>query len=189
MIAKAFGTAFGLTFVAEFGDKTQIAILTLSARYGWLPVFLGACLAFAVLNAIAVTLGAVFARYIPADVIRYCAAALFIVFGLLSFKPEKEEEEEGVGERGMHGPFLTSLLVLMLLEIGDKTELALIALTSRFKAPFYIFLGGTLALAVTSLIGAIAGKWLARVVPFKWIRWISGLVFIVMGVLIAVGLL
>jgi Ca2+/H+ antiporter, TMEM165/GDT1 family len=188
MIAKAFGTAFGLTFVAEFGDKTQIAILTLAARYGWLPVFLGACLAFTVLNAVAVTVGAVFARYIPADVIRYCAAALFIIFGLLSFRPEKEETE-GDEKRGAHGPFLTSLLAVMLLEIGDKTELALIALTSRFDAPFAIFLGGTLALVATSLIGAIAGKWLARVVPFRWIRWISGVVFIALGILIAVGIL
>jgi putative Ca2+/H+ antiporter (TMEM165/GDT1 family) len=143
--------------------------------------------AFSLLNAAAVTVGAVFARYVPADVIRYVAAALFIVFGLLSFRPEKEEDDAG-GQRGAYGPFLTSLLAVMILEIGDKTELALIALTSRFNAPISIYLGGTLALVATSLIGAIAGKWLARVVPLKWIRWISGLAFITLGVLIAVGI-
>jgi putative Ca2+/H+ antiporter (TMEM165/GDT1 family) len=185
MIWKAFGAAFGLTFVAEFGDKTQIAILTLAARYGWLPVFLGATVAFVVLNAIAVTAGAVIAKFIPEAVIRYVAAAIFIIFGLLSFRPEKEEkQEEADGGKG-RGPFLTSLIVVALMELGDKTQLSLVALTSKYKAPFFVFLGGTIALIVTSFIGAIAGKGLSNVIPFKWIRWLSGVLFITFGILIA----
>lgn len=189
MIWKAFGSAFGLTFVAEFGDKTQLAILTLAARYGWLPVFLGASVAFAVLNALAVTVGAVLARFVPEEVIRYVSAAVFILFGLLSFRPEKDEEEDGEKEAKARGPFLTSLLVVALMELGDKTQLSLVALTSKYNAPFFIFLGGTLALMATSLIGALVGKGLSRVVPLKYIRWLSGAVFIVFGVLIALDVL
>ena len=186
MIARAFGTAFGLTFIAELGDKTQIAILTLSARYGFAPVFLGAAVAFVALNGLAVTVGALLAKYVPETVIRYVSAGVFVLFGLLSFRPEKEEEEK---ERMSKSPFLTALLVVSLMELGDKTQLSLVALTSRFKAPFFIFLGGTLALWLTSLIGALAGKGLARIVPFKYIRWFSGVVFIAFGVLIAAGVL
>lgn len=185
MIGKAFGTAFGLTFIAELGDKTQIAILTLSARYGFLPVFLGAAVAFAVLNALAVTAGALLARYVPEAVLRYVSAGVFVVFGLLSFRPEKEEEEE----RTAKNPFVTSLLVVSLMELGDKTQLSLVALTSRFKAPFFVFLGGTTALWLTSLIGALAGKGLAKVIPFKYVRWLSGVVFVAFSILIAVGVL
>ncbi len=188
MFAEAFGTAFGVTFIAELGDKTQIAILTLSARYGYLPVFLGAGVAFTIMNALAVTVGEVLARYVPRDVIQYASAGIFIVFGLISFLPEKEKDETHRVKRA-HGPFLTTLAVIALMELGDKTQLALIAMTSRFKEPVYVFLGGTLALLLTSFIGAIAGKWLARVVPFKWIRWASGVVFIAFGVLIATGVL
>ncbi len=188
MIAKAFGTAFGVTFIAELGDKTQIAILTLSARYGYLPVFLGAGVAFTAMNALAVTVGEVMARYVPRDIIQYLSAGIFIAFGLISFLPEREKDETQRVEKP-HGPFLTSLVMVALMELGDKTQLALVALTSRFKAPVVVFLGGTAALLLTSFIGAIAGKWLARVVPFKWIRWASGVVFIAFGVLIATGVI
>jgi putative Ca2+/H+ antiporter (TMEM165/GDT1 family) len=188
MIIKAFGTAFGVTFIAELGDKTQIAILTLSARYGYLPVFLGAGAAFVIMNALAVTVGEVLARYVPKDVIQYVSAGIFIIFGLLSFLPERgKDETERV--KKPHGPFLTSLAVIAFMELGDKTQLALIAMTSRFKEPIFIFLGGTLALLLTSFIGAIAGKWLSRVVPSKYIRWSSGVVFIAFGILIATGVL
>ncbi len=190
MIWKAFGSAFGLTFIAELGDKTQIAILALSARYGWLPVFLGASAAFVVLNALAVTVGAVVARFVPEEVIRYVSAAVFIVFGLLAFKPENEEAEEpDEKEAGARGPFLTSLAVVALMELGDKTQLSLVALTSKYNAPFFIFLGGTLALLATSLIGALLGKWLSRLIPFKYIKWLSGAVFIIFGVLIGLDVL
>jgi len=184
---KAFGTAFGLTFIAEMGDKTQVAILTLAARFGWLPVFLGAALAFVVLDALAVTVGAILGAYIPADVIRYLSAAVFIIFGLFSFRPIKEEDE--AAPQGTRKPFITAFLYIALMELGDKTQLSLVALTSRFKMPFWVFLGGTLALLLTSFIGAIIGKWLSNIIPVKWIRWASGVVFIVFGILIAVGVL
>jgi len=184
---KAFGAAFGLTFIAELGDKTQIAILTLSARYGWLPTFLGASLAFIILDGLAVTVGEVLAKFVPVDVIRYVSAAIFIVFGLLSFRPVKEEAEDA--PKSGRNPFLTSFFYIMLMELGDKTQLALLAMTSRFKMPFWVFLGGTLALILSSFIGAVIGKFLGHYLPVKWIRWGSGVVFIVFGILIAVGLI
>jgi len=185
MFAKAFGQAFGLTFIAEFGDKTQIAILTLSARYGVLPVFLGAAIAFAILNGIAVFVGVLLNRYVPAHVIRYIAGGIFILFGLLSFRPEREETKE----KTTRSPILTALLVVGLMEIGDKTQLALVALTAKFASPMAIFLGGTLALWSTSLIGALLGEGLGRVIPFKWVRVLSGVVFIVFGILMITGVL
>ena len=185
MFVKAFGAAFGLNFIAELGDKTQIAILTLSARYGFVPVFVGAALAFLILDALAVTVGAVIAKYVPETVIRYLAAAVFIIFGLLSFRPEKEEERE----KTTKSPLLTSLLVVALMELGDKTQLSLVALTSKYRAPLAVFLGGTAALWITSLIGALVGEGMGRLIPFKWVRIASGIIFIIFGVLIAVGIL
>jgi putative Ca2+/H+ antiporter (TMEM165/GDT1 family) len=167
------------------GDKTQIAILTLSARYGFVPVFAGAALAFVILNALAVTVGVVIAKYVPEAVIRYLAAAVFIVFGLLSFRPEKVEEKE----KTTKSPLLTSLLVVALMEFGDKTQLSLVALTSKYRAPVAIYLGGTAALLITSLVGALVGEGLGRVIPFKWVRIASGIVFVTFGVLIAAGIL
>jgi Ca2+/H+ antiporter, TMEM165/GDT1 family len=183
---KAFGTAFGLTFIAELGDKTQIAVLTLSARYGWVPTFLGAAVAFTILNLLAVTVGEVLAKFVPADIIRYVSAAIFIIFGILSFLPAKEEPEEDA-PKSRKRPFWTALVYIGLMELGDKTQLALVALTSRFKMPVWIFLGGTLALILSAFIGAVIGKYLGHYLPIKWIRWISGVIFIIFGILIATG--
>src|SRR5450759_1187350 len=186
---KALGAAFGLTFVADFGDKTQIAILTLAARYGFLSVFLGAAVAFVVVNGLAVTVGVLFARYVPKDVIRYVAAAIFIIAGVISFLPVREEEEEReiMEKKKSRRPFVATIGLMALLELGDKTQLSLIALTSKLGYPFIIFMGGTLAMWATSLIGARAGKGISRAVPLKYIRWLSGVLFLVFGVLIAAG--
>lgn len=189
MAWRALGAALGLTFLAEFGDKTQLAILTLAARYTWFPVFLGATCAFVALDALAVTLGAVLAELIPEAVIRYASAGAFILFGLITLRAgEKrgvDEEARGSGR----GPFATSLLLVALMEFGDKTQLSLVALTSKYDAPFFIFLGGTFALTLTSLIGAVAGKGLSTVIPLRHIRRASGVVFIVFGVLTALDVL
>jgi putative Ca2+/H+ antiporter (TMEM165/GDT1 family) len=75
------------------------------------------------------------------------------------------------------------------MEFGDKTQLSLVALTSKYKAPLAIFLGGTAALFITSLIGALVGEGLGRVIPFKWLRIASGIVFMIFGILIALGIL
>lgn len=187
---KALGTAFGLTFIAELGDKTQLAVLTLSARFGFWPVFAGAAAAFVILNAVAVTLGAVIARVVPELVIRYVSAGIFILFGVLALRPEADgEEEEAEAPAGKRNALLTTFLVVLLMELGDKTQLSLVAMTSRFDSPVAIFIGGTLALVAASALGAIVGKGLAGILPMKWIRFSSGIVFIVFGVLIASGVL
>lgn len=185
MSIRAIGAAFGLTFIAELGDKTQIAILTLSARYGVVPVFIGAGIAFVVLNGLAVSVGVLLYRFIPVHIIRYVAAGIFILYGLLSFRREKEEKEER--SAFTRNPLITTILVVALMELGDKTQLSLMALTAKYGNPFSIFLGGTLALMVTSLIGALIGEGLGRIIPMKWVRLLSGVIFIVFGILLAVG--
>ncbi len=185
MIAEAFGTAFGLTFIAELGDKTQIAILTLAARHGFAPVFLGSALAFVLLDAISVGIGAIFAKILPQTAVRIVSAAIFIVFGILSFQNREKKKETADSKSAFFGTFV----IVALMELGDKTQLALVALTSKMGQPFYIFMGGTLALWLTSLIGAIAGSALSKFLPFKLIRFISGTVFICFGILIAVGVM
>lgn len=185
---KAFGTAFGLTFIAELGDKTQLAVLTLAARYGWLAIFTGAAAAFILLDALAVTVGGVIGRYVPAEIVRYVSAAAFIVFGVLTIVRREDEDVEKEPSKARN-PFLLGFFYVALLELGDKTQLSLIALSSRFKMPFWVFLGGTLALVLAAFIAAVAGKWLASVVPMKWVRLASGVIFIAFGILIAVGVL
>jgi putative Ca2+/H+ antiporter (TMEM165/GDT1 family) len=185
---KAFLAAFGLMFVAELGDKTQIVILTLSAKCGFRQVFLGAAAAFALLNLLAVSIGVVLYRFLPEEVIKYAVSAIFVLAGiimLLSSREREEEEKEKVkvGLVDRRGPFLSAFLLVCLMELGDKTQLSLLALSAKYSQPVFIFIGGTLALWTTSLIGALVGEGLGRVIPRLWVHIVSGLIFIAFGII------
>ncbi len=200
---KALLASFGLVFMAELGDKTQLVILTLSARCGFKQVFLGAASAFALLNALAVTVGVVLYELVPENVVKYAVSALFILFGLFMFLPGREGEKRGAagkiqeGESGeceegfeaaaspgeSRGPFLASFLMVSLMELGDKTQLSLLALTAKYSYPALVFTGGTLALWATSFIGAVVGARIGRFVSRSWMRRISGGIFIAFGII------
>ena len=180
--------AFGLMFVAELGDKTQIVILTLSAKCGFRQVFLGAAAAFALLNVLAVSIGVVLYRFLPEEVIKYAVSAIFVIAGIImllsSREREGEEKEEvKVGLVDRRGPFLSAFLLVCLMELGDKTQLSLLALSAKYSQPVFIFIGGTLALWTTSLIGALVGEGLGRVIPRLWVHIVSGLIFIAFGII------
>jgi putative Ca2+/H+ antiporter (TMEM165/GDT1 family) len=184
---NALLAAFGLTFVAELGDKTQLVILTLSAKYGFKPVFLGAASAFALLNALAVSVGVLLYEFVPDNVIKYTVSGVFILFGLFMLLPERKKEEcddeDEEDTRKAHGPLLTAFLLVCLMELGDKTQLSLLALTAKYSQPLFVFIGGTLALWATSLIGALVGTGLGRFIPQVWMRRISGVIFIAFGII------
>jgi len=184
---NALLAAFGLTFVAELGDKTQLVILTLSAKYGFKPVFLGAASAFALLNALAVSVGVLLYEFVPDNVIKYTVSGVFILFGLFMLLPERKKEEcddeDEEDTRKAHGPLLTAFLLVCLMELGDKTQLSLLALTAKYSQPVFVFIGGTLALWATSLIGALVGTGLGRFIPQVWMRRISGVIFIAFGII------
>lgn len=189
--------AFGLIFVAELGDKTQLIILTLSAKCGFKQVFLGAAAAFALLNALAVSVGVILYEFVPDSVIKYTVSGVFILFGIFMMLPERENEgadgkegscgdEPGGGEteeKRARGPLLTAFLLVCLMELGDKTQLSLLALTAKYSQPVFVFVGGTLALWATSLIGALVGAGVGRFIPQVWMRRISGVIFIAFGVI------
>ena len=145
---QALVAAFGLTFVAELGDKTQLIILTLSARHGFRQVFLGAAAAFALLNALAVSVGVILYEFVPDSVIKYTVSGIFILFGIFMLLPERGKEggageggssdpEPGSGETGAkkgRGPILTAFLLVCPMELGDKTSLAVGAHREVFQS-------------------------------------------------------
>lgn len=178
---KAFLAAFGLLFVAELGDKTQLVIIALAGRYSLRTVFLAAAAAFALLNALAVSVGVALYEFLPEAVIKYGVAALFILFGIFTLLA-REEGEEARQKARARNPFLSVFLLISLMELGDKTQLSLLALTAKYSYPLFVWLGGTLALSATSFLGALLGAGLARVIPLSWMRRISGVIFIAFGV-------
>lgn len=180
------GATYLLIALAEFGDKSQLVCMTLAARHRGLPVVLGAIAAFAVLNLLAVLFGAAVAAWLPEWLVTAAVAALFAWFGIAALRFE-EDDDEGIEEKPGHGVFATTFLMIFLAEFGDKTQIAVAGLGSTADAAA-TWVGGTLALATTSLLGVYAGRRLLNRLPLHWIHRVSGVFFLLLALLAALRL-
>ncbi len=179
MDTGALLSSFGLVFVAELGDKTQFAAMALAARYPWRRVFLGIALAFALLNLAAVTVGQVLFAYVPIDWIRLGAAALFGAFGVASLRAGGLEEGAGAGAADAHGrPATAAFLMILMAELGDKTQLATAGLAAQQGAPLEVFCGSSLALWSVSLVAIFLGRQLTRWVSLRRLQQAGGVLFL-----------
>lgn len=175
-------SAFLLVFVAEFGDKSQLVCMTLAARYRPLPVLLGACLSFMLLNLLAVTLGAAAAIWLPRWLVLAVVAVLFLWFGYQSFRQAAEDDDAADVVLSGRSMLLSALLLIFMAEFGDKTQLAVAGLGSA-EDPLAVWLGATLALICTTLVGVFAGRVLLRTISLHWMHRGSGVLFVGFGLL------
>ena len=164
----------------EFGDKTHIAVITLSMKSRPLEVFVGALGAFAVVDGASVLVGGIIADLIPEFWINVVSGGLFLLFGVLTLinKEEEGEVEEG-GKSGLASAF--SLVTLM--ELGDKTQFASFVLAARYGSPLLVFLGIMLGAALITGSGVVIGKGLMRIVPERYLRYAAAALFLIFGVI------
>jgi putative Ca2+/H+ antiporter (TMEM165/GDT1 family) len=170
-------SSFGLIAAAEIGDKSQLVCMTLAARHKAWPVVLGATAAFAALNLAAVLFGAAVARWVPEWAVGLIVAVLFAGFGLRALLAKEEDEDGDVREKSGHSVFVTAFLLIFTAEFGDKTQLAVAGLGAELP-PEPVWLGGTLALAMTSVLGVWAGRALLRRIPLHSLHRLSGVLFL-----------
>lgn len=170
-------TSFGLIALAELGDKSQLVCMTLAARYRPLPVLLGAGLAFALLNLLAVLFGTLVAEWIPQLWLGVIVATLFALFGIQALLFDDDDDDHEPVTRKGHGIFISALLLIFVAEFGDKTQLAVAALGSSYP-PLPVWLGATLALWLLSIAGILLGQRLLTRLPLKRLHQFSGLLFL-----------
>lgn len=175
----AASTSFAMIVAAEMGDKSQLVCMTLAARHRPAPVLLGAISAFALLNTLAVVFGAAIASWLPGFVVALIVAFLFAVFGVQALFAHEADDEELKVKSG-HGLFLTTFLLITVAEFGDKTQLAVVALSST-ALPLAVWLGATLALTTTSALGVLAGRTILQKISLTWLHKISGLLFLLLS--------
>lgn len=186
----ALASSFSLIGLAEIGDKSQLVCMTLAARYrGW-PVLLGATLAFALLNLLAVLFGAAAAHWLPEELMAALVGVLFLAFGLHALRNAGDADDRPLGDERTdnHGIFMTTFLLIALAEFGDKTQLAVAGMSSTVD-PAAVWLGATLALAGTSGFGVWAGRTLLQRIPLVLLHRLSGLFFILLGLVALASLL
>jgi Ca2+/H+ antiporter, TMEM165/GDT1 family len=179
-ILTAGATSFALILAAEMGDKSQLVCMALAAKHRPMPVIMGAVAAFALLNALAVGFGKVIAQWFPDYVIAATVALLFIVFGIQALRTVIEDTGEEIKEKSGHSIFFTTFLLITVAEFGDKTQLAVVALSST-NSPIGVWLGATCALGTTSALGVLAGRKLLQRIPLELLHKIGGVIFFLLA--------
>ena len=186
MFTSSFVT-FGIVFLAEIGDKSQLVCMALASRYKALPVFIGAVCSFLVLNLLAVTLGSTISEFLPMPVLIGLSSLLFAVFGIhaLFFNDDDSEEDEQITIKSGKSVLITTFAMIFLAELGDKTQLAVAALSTN-ESPVGVWIGASLALAFTTVLGVYAGRKLLNKLHPLWLNRLSGLFFLLLALLGAI---
>lgn len=168
------------------GDKTQLLALVLSARFKKpIPILFGILFATILNHALASYVGHFVTSYISTDILKWILSATFVGFGLWMLIPDKED---GFDEHPKWGAFLTTTVAFFFAEMGDKTQLATVALGAKFTAPLLVTLGTTLGMMGADGLAVFFGHKFTDRVPMKLVhRFASGL-FIIFGISILFGL-
>ena len=166
---------------AEMGDKTQLLSFVLAARLKRpLPIVLGILVATLANHFLAGWIGAWLATLVSPSTLRLTIAASFVVFGLWTLKPDELEADRKLPGSGV---FLTTLFAFFVVEMGDKTQLATIALAARYRALALVVAGTTIGMMIANVPAVYLGEALAHRVNLKWMRWIAAALFVVLGIL------
>jgi len=136
-------------------------------------------LAFAVVDGVSALLGGAISTYLPMSWILIGSGLVFILFGLHGLISAKKEEDVKVKDRGF--PLLTSFSLVALMELGDKTQFAVVALASQYD-PVMVFLGMMLAFVLVTGVGVVLGATLVKRLPTKYLRIGSSALFLLFGV-------
>jgi Ca2+/H+ antiporter, TMEM165/GDT1 family len=178
-----FISAILIIGIAELGDKTQLLVLGLASKYPIEKVIGGVAAASATIMLIAVLVGEAIQKLIPGIFISILASAFFIIYGLMILRPKNEEEHEEDKVVKTKDPFWLVFTSFFLAELGDKTQLATFAIAAKYSSPVQVWLGATLGMIIVNLFGIAIGNILRNYLPEKTMNSVSGVIFIVFGVL------
>jgi putative Ca2+/H+ antiporter (TMEM165/GDT1 family) len=177
---EAFFTSVLVVALAEMGDKTQLLAIVLTARFRRpAPILLGILLATIANHLLAALVGAAAAAWLQSDWFRYAVAASFIVMGLWTLVPDKLEGESE--PRSRFGPFLTTLVAFFLVEMGDKTQVATVALAARYQDVLTVAAGTTAGMLLANGPVVLAGARLVEKLPLKPLRIAAAVLFVALG--------
>ena len=183
---QGFISAFGMIFLAEMGDKTQLLMVGMASRYRIRQILPGVGLAILLLNTLAVGLGRLTGDLLPREIIGFAAAAAFLAFAYTSIgEREGEEEQESGGEKERRGGLWMIMTAFFLAELGDKTQLTamMLAADRGREEALWLFLGASLGLYGADMLGFLIGYFLGKEIPADWFSAGAFLLFSVFGFL------
>ena len=182
---EAFLVSAGVVALAEIGDKTQLLALLLATRYRKpVPIVLGIFVATLANHAGASAIGSSLMRLVGADAMRWILGLSFLAMAAWTLIPDSPPDESSTAPR--FGIFLTTAIAFFLVEMGDKTQIATVALAAQFHSIVWVVLGTTIGMMLANVPVVYLGDALIRRVPMKWVRAVAALSFVALGVLVLV---
>lgn len=177
----------GVVALAEIGDKTQLLAFILAARFKKpLPIILGIFLATVVNHGLAGALGAWITSAVTPEMLRWVLGVSFIGMAIWTLIPDKiEEEETRTAQR--FGVFGATLITFFLAEMGDKTQIATVAMAAHYINPLLVVIGTTLGMLIADVPAVFAGEKLADKIPMKLVHGIAAAIFAALGAATLLG--
>jgi putative Ca2+/H+ antiporter (TMEM165/GDT1 family) len=174
--------SFGVIFVAELGDKSQLMALAFATRYRAVPVLIGITIATAVVHLISVLIGAGLGATLPTTWITLAAGLAFFGFAAWTLRgDELSSDEAGKANRSTRSAVIAASAAFFLAELGDKTMLATITLATQ-HGWFGTWLGSTIGMVAADALAIHVGRLLGRHLPEKAIRYGAAALFAIFGI-------
>ena len=183
MLMESLFVSTGVVALAEIGDKTQLLAFILAARFKRpVPIVLGILVATLVNHGLAGALGAWITSVVSPQVMRWVLGLSFIGMAIWTLIPDKIEAEETQVAHKL-GVFGATLVTFFLAEMGDKTQLATVALAAHYANPLWVIAGTTLGMLIADVPAVFVGNRFAEKIPMRLVHGIAAAIFAVMGVL------
>ncbi|MDX2209123.1 MAG: TMEM165/GDT1 family protein [Sphingopyxis sp.] len=178
---EAFLASTLLVAIAEIGDKTQLLAIVLAARFNRpLPIIAGIAAATLANHALAAWIGTLAAGWFDGPGFRLALAAGFIAMAAWTLVPDKLEEDEAPAVSA-RGAFITTLIAFFLVEMGDKTQIATVALGAQYQALFWVTAGTTLGMMIANVPAVLLGQALVKRIPLAMVRRVAAGLFLATG--------
>ena len=186
-IMEALLVSTGVVALAEIGDKTQLLAFILAARFKKpLPIVLGILAATLVNHGLAGALGAWIMSVVSPGVLRWVLGLSFIGMAVWTLIPDKIEEEETQVAQHL-GVFGATLVTFFLAEMGDKTQIATVAMAAHYGTPVLVIIGTTLGMLIADVPAVFVGDRLAARIPMKLVHSIAAAIFALLGIATLLG--
>lgn len=184
---EALWVSTGVVALAEIGDKTQLLAFLLAARFKKpAPIIAGILLATLLNHGLAGALGAWIVAHVSPDILRWALGLSFIAMAVWTLIPDRVEEDEvSIAQR--FGVFGATLVTFFLAEMGDKTQVATVAMAVHYAAPLMVVVGTTFGMLIADVPAVFVGDRLSQRLPMRWVRGAAAAVFAALGGMTLLG--
>jgi len=173
-----FGAAL-MVVLAEMGDKTQLLAMAMATRFPARAVLIGVFVATIFNHALAVAVGDYLGTTLNMELIQMIASFSFILFGLWTIRGDSLNGEDK--RKTFLGPIITVTIAFFIVEMGDKTQLATVALAAKYNSPLETLMGTTTGMLIADALGIYVGVVAGKRIPEKTVKWVSAMIFIAFG--------